>query len=467
MNKRGLSTVVTVLIILLLTIVALSILWFFVKDYILDRAELIKDREKFFTEEFEILELKVEDKQFNITLRKTGGEIETTKETVEVSIGADIFSVIDLSGSMCWCNDAPEDCCIDMDGSWSNDSHCEGVDPSLEDVCTNICYGVFGWGRCRDINFNLNPTPVTCCINDLGGTWVEDSSCWGTDLGGEAICTACGGIFVDRITPTQIANRRLVDTTFQEESIARMGFVAYDTVIIGEERGSLFTLTNDATKLKDAITLWEAHNQTCICCGINEATLRFKEQSDYKIKTMIVMSDGFTGEQCDEQGVTGDLDNNGEADTAADDAIQAAIDAMNELEDLTIYTVGVGVGVDEETLQNIANAVGGEYLSATNIDDLIFVYETIGQRIKTVHISEHSYESILFIFSSATDSYEMISLELPEVLGRKDYSFDLAGKLEGEIIKIEIYPTYILESGREVIGPLMDTWEPDYWASKE
>ena len=462
MNKRGLSTVVTVLIILLLTIVALGILWVFVKDFISDRAELIKDREKFFTEEFEILELKVEDKQFNITLRKTGGEIETTKETVEVSIGADIFSVIDLSGSMCWCNNPPEDCCDSIDGSWNNDSYC--VDISEEECIS--CGGYLSWGECRnDASIPEYFTP-SCC-SSIGGTWVEDSSCWGTDLGGEAICTACGGIFVDRITPTQIANRRLVDTTFQEESIARMGFVAYDTVIIGEERGSLFTLTNDATKLKDAITLWEAHNQTCICCGINEATLRFKEQSDYKIKTMIVMSDGFTGEQCDEQGVTGDLDNNGEADTAADDAIQAAIDAMNELEDLTIYTVGVGVGVDEETLQNIANAVGGEYLSATNIDDLIFVYETIGQRIKTVHISEHSYESILFIFSSATDSYEMISLELPEVLGRKDYSFDLAGKLEGEIIKIEIYPTYILESGREVIGPLMDTWEPDYWASKE
>ncbi len=413
MNKRGLSTVVTVLIILLLTIVVLGILWFFVKDFIIKQAEFVKDREKFFTEELKIVKLRVEDKQFNITLRKTGGEIETTKEIVQEAIPMDVFSIIDVSGSMC------------------------------------ACYGV----------------TQSCCNNSLTGEYDDSGGqiCWGVNtFEGENCTSICGGDFGDRITPTQNANRELIYTIFQEGSNARMGFVAYEGTVVLEDRGSLFNLTDDTIALNNSINLWYAGGGTCICCGINRAKSEFKDQSGGRSKTMIVMSDGYTNGQCNgagEQGVTGDLDNDGTADTASDDAIQAAIDAKNDIPDLTIYTVGAGEGVDINTLRNISEAVGGEYFSATDIGDLAQVYEEIGERIVITHESKHSYKYILFIFSSETESYEMLSLEFPEVLGTKDYSFDLAGKLEGEITKIEIYPTIVLDSGRETIGPLMDTWE--------
>jgi len=34
----------------------------------------------------------------------------------------------------------------------------------------------------------------------------------------------------------------------------------------------------------------------------------------------------------------------------------------------------------------------------------------------------------------------------------------LEGKLEGEIIKIEVYPVILSNSGKEEIGPLFDSW---------
>ncbi len=399
MNKRGLSAVVTVLIIILITIVALGIIWVVVKNLVLEQSELIKDREKYFTEELQIVKLRVEGKQFNITLRKTGGKVETTKEVVQEAIPMDVFSIIDLSGSMSACHSITTECCSDLGGYYLSDGNCYGVNTARVGDC--------------------NPM--------------------------------CGGTPVDALTPTRNANNLLVSTVFNNGgSATKMGLVAYATTV-GEAES--IDLTNNTADLNTVINSWQAYGDstsggTCICCGINEATTRLDQQSsEGKTKTMIVMSDGRPSLP----GCGGD---------PVDDTIQAANDAMSELNDLTIYGVGVGENVDEQTLIAIADAGEGEYFSATSIEDLISVYEEIGEKISITLTSTHSYKYILFIFSSATESYEAFSLEFPEILGRKEYEFDLTDKLEGAITKIEIYPTYILDSGKEIIGPLMDSWKP-------
>jgi hypothetical protein len=163
------------------------------------------------------------------------------------------------------------------------------------------------------------------------------------------------------------------------------------------------------------------------------------------------MTDGEAGEECLEQN-TGD---------PREDAVQAAIDAKNEFgDDLIIHSVGVGANVDEENLTKIAEIGGGEFFSAATLDQLPTIYETIGTRIKSIQVSKHIYNYILFVFYTAKDSYTEVSSDIPEVLGRKDYTFNLDGKLEGEITKIEIYPKIVSESGKETIGPLMDSWKP-------
>jgi len=394
MNKRGLSAVVTVLIIILITIVALGIIWVVVKNLVLEQSELIKDREKYFTEELEIVKLRVEDKQFNITLRKTGGEVSTTEEIVQEAIPMDVFSIIDLSGSMLVCRSIADSC------------------------CTNILNGRYDWGL--DYCHTLTADKKDNCTDICSGTWV------------------------DRLTPTQIANKELIDTIFQEGSDARMGLLGYNESI--KEDASL-DLTDNVVDLNTKIDSWKSGGTTCICCGINEATIRLNQSSsEDRIKTMIVLSDGVARGDCGGDDI--------------DDAIQAACDAAEDIDDLTIYTIGAGIDVDEQTLEAIADCGNGDYFSATDISGLTQVYASIGEKISITFTSTHSYKYILFIFSSATESYEAFSLEFPEILGRKEYEFDLTDKLEGAITKIEIYPTYILDSGKEIIGPLMDSWKP-------
>jgi len=397
MNKRGLSTVVTILIILLLTIVALGILWYFIKDFIIKQSELVKDREKYFTEELEIVKLRVEGKQFNITLRKTGGDVDTTEGIVQEAVAVDVFSIIDLSGSMASCKSITVGCCSSLGGYRLSDGNCYGVDTDQGDNCTNVC----------------------------------DGSDW-----------------IDRITPTKNASQELINTIFNGESNSRMGFVAYGTTV-GEAES--IDLTTNTANLNTVINSWQSYNTggtggTCICCGINEATIRLNQSSsEGKMKTMTVMSDGVASVAC--------------GGSPSADAIQAAVNATATLDDLTIYTVGVGTGIDEELLRNISKAGDGEYFSVTNISDLTQVYETIGQRIVITYESKHGFNYVIFIFSNTTESYEEISLEIPEVLGTEEYFFDLTGKLDGEIIKIEIYSKIVLDSGKEIIGPLMDSWE--------
>jgi hypothetical protein len=61
-----------------------------------------------------------------------------------------------------------------------------------------------------------------------------------------------------------------------------------------------------------------------------------------------------------------------------------------------------------------------------------------------------------FVFYNATDSYEERTTELPEILAPKKYSFNLQGKISG-VTKVEVYPIIIMESGKEIIGSMLDS----------
>jgi len=107
--------------------------------------------------------------------------------------------------------------------------------------------------------------------------------------------------------------------------------------------------------------------------------------------SIVVMSDGWANVECAEQGWTPDLNGNGVADDAGDDAIQASIDACEDY-GVVVHAVGLGDAVDTETMIAIAeeNGCGGNYYysDATNLSN---VYEQIANTILTDYVEQTLY----------------------------------------------------------------------------
>ncbi len=395
MYKKGVSVVITVFLIVLLSVVLAGVLWAVVKNLVLEQSKLVEDKQKFFSERVEITRIRSEGTIMNVTIKNIGGEIAITVENqTQESAEADVFSVVDLSGSMRFC---------------------------------------------EDVSFY-------CCYHTLKGSWIL-SNCYGVNSDKENDCiTICSGTWVDRLSPLQDANYELVNTILESED-SRVGLIGYESEV---EADACLDLTDNIEELNSKINSWEASGSTCICCGINDAAEKLESQSTEEImKTIIVMSDGDANIECEEQS-TGD---------AGEDAVQAACDANQSLSSLTIYSIGVGDSVNEEIMEGIATCGNGEYFPVEDIENLTEIYTYVAEKIKKSYTYSHQFNYLLFVFYNSTNSYKETASEFPQPLGTKEYSFNLEGKIEGEIIKIEIYPVFIKISGKEVIGPLFDYWE--------
>ena len=198
----------------------------------------------------------------------------------------------------------------------------------------------------------------------------------------EQQCNTCGGVFEDPIGTAKQANDIFIDVILNYSG-NRVGLVGY----ADDATAGYHALSNDSDSLHAEVDSWIAAGRTCICCGINRAVSDFVDDSiPGNLKSMMVMSDGYANEECAEQGVTGDLNGNGAPDDAGDDAIQAACDAYNEW-NITIHTIGFGLNVDGNTLQEIASCAGGNYYSST-IDELVEIYQEIADEIIAEYIGQ-------------------------------------------------------------------------------
>lgn len=399
-KSKGLSSIVATLLIILISIIAIAIVWAVMSKIITKQTELAKIETEFFSENIEIKKVYMADGSINLTLEKKGGAESSSqnKQIVETKqvINSDIISVVDLSPSMRVCIGISQECCIDtLNGYWENFDYCGGVDLILKDSCVSVC----------------------------------------------------GGKLDDKINATQISNKELINFIFSQSEGSRIGLVGYGQEIV--ESASI-DLTDNIANLNNKIDSWDIVEYTCICCGINEAIEKLQEDSsNEKVKKIIVMSDGEANIECIEQN-TGD---------PAQDAIKAACDANQSLDNLIIYSVGMGDRVDEETLVEIANCGKGRYFSAMNVSELMNVYTIIGEEIKTTYKTITNVNYLFAVFYNGTDSYKYRIDKIPGALEIKTYQTDLTGKLTGEITKIEIYPVIITDSGKEIIGPVSDTWE--------
>jgi len=399
-KTKGLSSLVATLLIILISIVAITIIWILLSRVIAEQSELAKIKTEFFSENIEIKKVYMGDGSINLTLEKKGG-VETSvrdKKTIEVTqvVNSDILSVVDLSPSMRMCTGSSRECCTNtLMGYWDNINYCSNVNKFAKDSCVSVCKGI------------LN----------------------------------------DKIGAAQDSNKELINFIFSESKGSRIGLVGYG---LGVVESATIDLTDNVINLNNKIDSWDISGYTCICCGINEAVNKLEQDStNEKPKKIIVMSDGDANIKCAQQN-TGD---------ATQDAIKAACDANKTLKNLIIYTIGLGDGANEETLMEIAKCGNGRYFSAMNTSELIDVYTTIGEEIKSTYNTITNVNYLFVVFYNGTDSYTHKIDKIPGALEIKTYQADLTGKLTGEITKIEIFPVIITDSGKEIIGPPSDVWE--------
>ena len=112
--------------------------------------------------------------------------------------------------------------------------------------------------------------------------------------------------------------------------------------------------------------------------------------------------------------------------------------------DIQIYTIGLGSGVDESLLQRIANDTGGKYYFASDADELLGIYEsTAGETIDYVTDSNNDgisdYYTKLLVdgklrIGSGSRVFGIASYE--EIQANADYDGD--GLLNGEELEVKL-----------------------------
>ncbi len=166
--------------------------------------------------------------------------LENASYTTAIMQEADVFSVTDLSGSMC--------------------GTCSGVSCGISECCGFFC--------------------LDCYVN-------------------QPVCESCGGTCPGGIYEAKDANKAFVDIVLNSSG-NRIGLVGYkDNVDIND----CHNLSADNISLANKVDGWEAIGATCICCGINKAVDDlFNYSSSDKFRSIVVMSDGEANRQCSEQG---------------------------------------------------------------------------------------------------------------------------------------------------------------------
>ncbi len=297
----------------------------------------------------------------------------------------------------------------------------------------------------------INDSFVSLSLKRTGGTTKSSSQTNQSEIIEKAevdiisVVDISGSMLGEGLTSAQEANKELINILFESEG-NRIGLVGYSTTV---DNSASLNLTDNLTQLNNKIDSWHAGGSTCICCGINEAFKKLKQQSpNERAKKIIVMSDGEANVKCIRN-----------APNASQDAINSSCYAKENLDNLIVYSIGAGENVNEETLMGISDCGGGKYFSAMNISELIDVYRSVAEEIKTTSISVNKFNYLYVLFYNGTSSYKEKISEMPDILAIKRYNFDLTEKLEGNITKIEIYPVIISDQNKEVIGPMFDSWE--------
>lgn len=423
MNKRGLSQVIAILLFILLGIVLIGVIWILISNLILDQSETINILSNVVNERVEVRKIEVDQSnplEGNISLEKISGKIifDGNITIPGQSKEVDLVSVVDTSGSMSECNFGAFD---PAPGSPEGNCCAVNITRFFECVPPNATCSTF---PCKALETN------SLLLN----------------------CTSqCGGTPIDRLSPIKQANRDLASDILSNSN-NRVGLSVYNNAY---EASLSSSLTNSLSTINSKIDLWWADDSTKTCIGIIEATNKFQVDPT-KEKVMIVMSDGTATKDCVAQlGSVPDHNGRDGANDSNDHAIEAAIQAMATVENLTIHSVGIGDGIEEVTLQIIANVGNGTYYKG-NASEIGSIYKSIADQIIQQSQTIHSIDFLQIVFYGSPGT-ETIRVPPPEILQIKSYSFNFTNSstISPPLKKIEVYPIIINSKGQEIVGPLL------------
>jgi len=311
------------------------------------------------------------------------------------TIPVDVFSVNDISGSMCTCNNT---------GNCCNYRTC-----NTEPLCENSCGGNFqlcsSTGDCCD-HYNCNnqvrcqscggtwsggncnnPYPCTynqsICENSnkCNGDWQRCDDPFQCNVNDQQSCEnpMCGGVCIGGIHESKNATNAFIDLILNTTN-NKVGLAAYSTSALSSNSHGL---SNNSVSLKNEVASWNAVGGTCICCGINRATNSLLNDPDWgpdKFNSIVVMSDGAATLYCSS---FNDYDGSGTGGSSdlidRSWAINASCHAWQN-HGIRVYAIGFGPSADTATLQAIANCGNGSYYNAS-IEDIINVYNQVAQDI--------------------------------------------------------------------------------------
>lgn len=189
-------------------------------------------------------------------------------------------------------------------------------------------------------------------------------------------------------------------------------------------------LTSDKELVKTAIDNIGSEGGTYINLGIDEAKQHlFTNGSENSLKVITILTDGQN-----------------------DGGPQTVIDSANQAKDLgyVIFTIGLTNFVDENLLKEIATQP--EYYYYSEFNKLNEIYEQLSEKIVKIREIKTVGVSFILVFWNETSSCqkEINGLELPQLGSMRVYTINLDGCVKN-ITRIELYPKI---DGK--VGPAID-----------
>lgn len=174
-----------------------------------------------------------------------------------------------------------------------------------------------------------------------------------------------GSMGGSRIGNAREASKRFVGALTDDEQAGLVGY-AYGGDLKHE-------LTRDHESLNESIDRINAGGSTNTGAGLQEAISEFERNGwENRSQTIILLSDGHTNRGPNPIGI---------AETAAE-------------RDIEISTIGVGNGIDENELREIADITGGDFHHVEDDDDLPETFERVAENQTEVQLQDTNGDGI-------------------------------------------------------------------------
>ncbi|MFA5174521.1 MAG: vWA domain-containing protein [Candidatus Pacearchaeota archaeon] len=447
-NKKAQSSVILVIIIIILILLLLIILWNVLKVVLSKNVEITQISTRLVTQRTDIQSVEgdlVNPSVVNITLHGGSAKLVLNSSNyidVSESEPVDVYSVVDLSGSMgngqCFLNYS-SDCCNLY--NCSNSSGCKRCTRgrSTFNASNGECKLYSDCNSIRDCFNNTNTI-------DLNSYYYNCFNLSETSYNPHKV-----NYFKSKIDFAREANEKFISSilNLEENRVGIIGYAGYAAAINNALNTSFHYLSNDFSSVNNILQKLQyiPYGDTCICCGVNRSVEYFELNDKQRID--VVMTDGGATKNCN---LGGD---------ASQDAITSACNAYNN-KGVKVYTIGFLIGneADKQTLRDMAECGNGTYYDSSNIGDLTDIYTEISTQIQNTYTKKSSYYMKIVFYSSDGSSYVYNLYDIPVDLETRTYPIDLTEKIS-DVVKVETYYVASTSWGEEVIGKATDVWTSD------